>query len=190
MTFHRAERVVKRHGVLARPRLSGSRDLYQRGAATNKERALRMRDPRSGGAYVVDGRDNAWRSRAPGPHAHGNAARQVVDSLRTEVCGQQNQSNDPGNNQHNPQYANYWAPLTRKRHILPHPAQPQHTNHGAPRMRKRHQQEHRSRNMRRKERVTVQGPVKKQQTDGMSHKGAEAKKNFLYRKSTFNFGPL
>ena len=24
---------------------------------------------------VVDGRDNAWRSRAPGPHAHGNAAR-------------------------------------------------------------------------------------------------------------------
>ena len=42
-----------------------------------------------------------------------------------------------------PQYANYWAPLTRKRHILPHPAQPQHTNHWAPRMRKRHQQEHR-----------------------------------------------
>ena len=42
-----------------------------------------------------------------------------------------------------PQYANYWAPLTRKRHIPPHPAQPQHTNHGAPRMRKRHQQEYR-----------------------------------------------
>ena len=42
-----------------------------------------------------------------------------------------------------PQYANYWAPLTRKRHIPPHPAQPQHTNHWAPRMRKRHRQEHR-----------------------------------------------
>ena len=42
-----------------------------------------------------------------------------------------------------PQYANYWAPLTRKRHIPPHPAQPQHTNNGAPRTRKRHQQEHR-----------------------------------------------
>ena len=42
-----------------------------------------------------------------------------------------------------PQYANYWALLTRTRHILPHPAQPQHTNHWAPRMRKRHQQEHR-----------------------------------------------
>ena len=35
------------------------------------------------------------------------------------------------------------APLTRKRHILPHSAQPQHTNDGAPRTRKRHQQEHR-----------------------------------------------
>ena len=42
-----------------------------------------------------------------------------------------------------PQYANYWAPLTRKRHTLPQPAQPQHTNHWASRMRKRHQQEHR-----------------------------------------------
>ena len=29
------------------------------------------------------------------------------------------------------QYANYWAPLTRKRHIPPHPAQPRHTNHWA-----------------------------------------------------------
>ena len=42
-----------------------------------------------------------------------------------------------------PQYANYWAPLTRKRHIPPHPAQPQHTNYWAPRTRKRHRQEHR-----------------------------------------------
>ena len=70
--------------------------------ATDKERALRTRDPRSGGAYVVDGRDNAWRSRARGPHAHGNAARHVVDGLRTEVWGQQKQPNDPYNNQHNP----------------------------------------------------------------------------------------
>ena len=35
-----------------------------------------------------------------------------------------------------PQYANYWAPLTRKRHAMPHSAQPQHTNHWAPRTRK------------------------------------------------------
>ena len=27
-----------------------------------------------------------------------------------------------------PQYANYWAPLTRKWHIQPHSAQPRHTN--------------------------------------------------------------
>ena len=42
-----------------------------------------------------------------------------------------------------PQYANYWALLTRKRHTMPHPAQPRHTNHWAPRTRKRQQQEHR-----------------------------------------------
>ena len=42
-----------------------------------------------------------------------------------------------------PQYANYWALLTRKWHTIPHSAQPQHTNHWALRTRKRHQQEHR-----------------------------------------------
>ena len=83
------------------------------------------------------------RSRAPGAHAHGNTERQVVDRLRTEVCGQQKQSNDLQNNHHNPRYSNDWAPRTRKRHIPPHPAQPWHTNDWAPRMRKRHQQEHR-----------------------------------------------
>ena len=50
---------------------------------------------------MVYGWDNAWRNRAPGPHAHGNTARQVMDGLWTEVRGQQKQSNDPGNNQHN-----------------------------------------------------------------------------------------
>ena len=91
-------------------------------------------------AYIT--RDT-MRSRARGAHAHGNTERQVVDGLRTEVCGQQQQSNDPRNNQHNPRYANYWAPLTRKRHIPPHSAQSQHTNYWAPQTRKRHQQEHR-----------------------------------------------
>ena len=42
-----------------------------------------------------------------------------------------------------PQYANYWAPLTRKRHTMPHSAQSQHANYWAPRTLKRHQQEHR-----------------------------------------------
>ena len=40
------------------------------------------------------------------------------------------------------QHANHWAPLTRKRHTMPHSAQPQDTNYWAPRTRKRHQQEH------------------------------------------------
>ena len=84
-----------------------------------------------------------------------------------------------------PQYANYWAPLTRKRHTMPHSAQPQHTNYWAPRTRKRHSQSTgRSgrqkvatrRNMRREERVTVQGPVKEQQPDGMSHRGGQQAK--------------
>ena len=92
---------------------------------------------------MVDGRDNAWRSRAPGPHARLNTARQVMDGLWTEVCGQQKQSNDPRQQPAQPQDANYWAPLTRKRHTMPHPAQPRHTNRWAPRTRKRHQQEHR-----------------------------------------------
>ena len=35
-----------------------------------------------------------------GGGAHRNTARQAMDGLWTEVCGQQKQSNDPGNNQH------------------------------------------------------------------------------------------
>ena len=55
------------------------------------------------------------------------------------------------------QCANYWAPLTRKRHQQEH--------------RPRRPTEVTGRSMRREERVTVQVPVKKQQLDGMSHKG-------------------
>ena len=66
-----------------------------------------------------------------------------MDGLWTEARGQQKQSNDLRNKPAHPQYANYWAPLTRKQHTMPHPAQPRHTNHWAPRTRKRHQQEHR-----------------------------------------------
>ena len=35
-----------------------------------------------------------------GPGPHRNTARQAMDGLWTEVCGQQKQSNNPGNNQH------------------------------------------------------------------------------------------
>ena len=65
----------------------------------------------------------------------------VDDRRAAEVCGQQKQSNDPRNNRHDPQYANYWALLTHKRH-LPRSAQPRHTDHWAPRTRQRHQREH------------------------------------------------
>ena len=81
-----------------------------------------------------------------------------------------------------PQYANYWAPLTRTRH-----GTSRHIQHspGTPTtgLRERGNDTSRStgrsgrqnaatrRNMRRDERVTVQGPVKKQQPDGMSHEG-------------------
>ena len=121
---------------------------------------------------VVDGRDSVWRSRAPGPHAHRNAARQAMDGLRTEVWGQQEQSNDPHNNQHNPRYANYWAPLTRKRHIPPHPAQPRHTNYWAPRTRKRHQQEPRPQRSTESSDPTQHAKGRTGDCpDGMSHRG-------------------
>ena len=119
--------------------------VHEAHATRNQQgtRPAHARPTEWGGAYVVDGRDNAWRSRAPGPHPRGNTVRQVMDGLRTEVRGQRKQSIDPGNNQHNPRYANCWAPLTCKRHIPPQPAQPQHTNHWAPRTREQHRQEHR-----------------------------------------------
>ena len=50
---------------------------------------------------MVDDRGNTWRSRAPGPHARGNIERQVMDGLWTEARGQQKQSNNFRNNQHN-----------------------------------------------------------------------------------------
>ena len=70
----------------------------------------------------------------------------------------------------------YWAPLVRKRHILPHPAQPQHTNHWAPRTRKRQRQQHRLQRSNRTQHAKgrtgdCQGPGKKPQPDGMSHRG-------------------
>ena len=55
---------------------------------------MRTRDPWNVGAHRVDGRYNAWRSGAPGPHAHRSTATQVVDDRRVEV-GQQKPSNDP-----------------------------------------------------------------------------------------------
>ena len=52
-----------------------------------------------------------WAGGCRQPKSHGGGV---------EVRGQQKQSNDAGNNQHNPQHANYWAPRTRKRHQQEH----------------------------------------------------------------------
>ena len=82
---------------------------------------------------MVDGRDSAWGDVSdPHPKKSGKK-RALTRSLMGANEGPEG----------HPQYANSWAPLTRKRHIPPHSAQPQRTNYWAPRTRKRHQQEHR-----------------------------------------------
>ena len=78
-----------------------------------------------------------------------------------------------------PQYANYWAPLTCKQHtshIQHSPNTPtiglrEHGNETSKSTGRSGQQKATRRNIRREERVTVQGPVKEQQPDGMSHRG-------------------
>ena len=59
----------------------------------------------------MDSRDNTWKNRALGPHAHGNTARQATDGVRTKARGQQKQSNDPGNNQNNLMFHRYLPPV-------------------------------------------------------------------------------
>ena len=81
-----------------------------------------------------------------------------MDGLWTEARGQQKQSNDPGNNQH---ILN--TPTTGLRERGNDPSKSTGRS-GRQKVATR-------RNMRREERVTVQGPVKEQQPDGMSHRG-------------------
>ena len=101
-----------------------------------------------------------------------------MDRLRTEARGRQKQSNDPGNNQHIPQYANYWALLNRTPcHIQHSPDTPttglceRGNDTSRSTGRSGRQNAATRRNMRREERVPVQGPVKEQQPEGMSHRG-------------------
>ena len=76
------------------------------------------------------------------------------------MCGQQNPSNDSRNNQHSP-----GTPTAGLRE--------RGTDTGRSTGRSGRQKAATRRNMRREERVTVQGPVKKQQPDGMSHRGVD-----------------
>ena len=130
---------------------------------------------------MVDSRDNAWRNRAPGPHAHRNTARQAMDGLWTEARGQQKQSKDPGKNQHilnTPTIGRCCRANGTSRHIQHSPNTPNTgLREGGNDTRKSTGRSGRQnaatrRNMRREERVTVQGPVKEQQPDGLSHGGA------------------
>ena len=82
----------------------------------------------------------------------------VVDGLRMEVCGKQKQSNDPRNNQHSP------STPTTGLHERGKDTSRSTGRSGRQEAATRH-------NMRRDELVTVQGPVKKKQPDGMSHRG-------------------
>ena len=78
-----------------------------------------------------------WASRTQ-KHSEAGYGRPVDRGVRTAKIVKR-----PRQQPAHPQYANYWTPLTRKWHTMPHSAQPQHTNYWAPRTRKRHQQEHR-----------------------------------------------
>ena len=95
--------------------------------ATINERAMHTRDPQSGGVqanvagrHIVDHQDAGWRGGSVGPHAHGNAVRRVVDGPSAEGSRQQKPRHDPPHPLTQPQYVNYWAPLTRKRHQQEH----------------------------------------------------------------------
>ena len=72
-----------------------------------------------------------------------------------------------------PQYANYWAPLSRKRHTMPHSAQPEHTNYCQP----QRPTESSNPTQHAKGR-TGDCPVKEHQPDGMSHRGDRGVETF------------
>ena len=92
---------------------------------------------------MVDSRDNAWRNRAPGPHAHRNTARQAMNGLWTEArVDSKNSQTTPATTSTSSIRQLLGAADAQTAHP-PHSAQPQHTNYWAPRTRKRHQQEHR-----------------------------------------------
>ena len=104
-----------------------------------------------------------------------------MDGLRTEVCGQQKQSNDPRNNQHNPNTPTTgprWHANDRARHIQHSPSTPttglRERGNDTSRStgRSGRQRAATRRNMRREGPVSVQGPIKKQPPDGISHRGA------------------
>ena len=192
--------IVRQEGVLTLYQVSGG--LGGEGRAGLCEVRVWEKTLLGGGGegHMVDGPDSAWRNRAPGPHAqkHSEAGygRPVDRGAWTAKTVKR-----PRQQPAHPQYANYWAPLTRKRHTMPHPAQSQHTNYWAPRTRKRHQQEHRPQRPTESSDPTQHakgrtgdcpGPRKGATTrrNVTQGGGSDAKKKVVYLKSTSNFGLL
>ena len=122
---------------------------------------------------MVDRRDNAWRNRAPGPHAHRNTVRQASDG-RGQRCVDSKNSQTTWATTSTSSIRQllgaadaHTAPATfstAPTHQLLGSANAETTPARAPAAATQ-------RNMRREEWVTVQGPVKEQQPDGMSHRG-------------------
>ena len=115
--------------------------------------------------------------------------------LWTDARGQQEPSNNPGSNQHNlntPTTGRHWRANSTPCHIQHSPGAPttglreRGNDNSKSTGRSGRQKAATRRNMRREERVTVQGPVKKQQPDGMSHRGLVHPK-IKYPKSNSNF---
>ena len=81
-----------------------------------------------------------------------------MDDQNAEGSGQQRPRNDPRNNQHNPSTPT--TGLCERENVTSRNTGRSSRQNAATR-----------RSMWREERMTVQGPVKKQQPDGMSHRG-------------------
>ena len=94
-----------------------------------------------------------------------------MDDQTAEGSGQQRPKNDPRNNQHYPQCANYYCHYYYCHYYYYHYYHyydydtTRNTGHS------HHQNAANRHRMQREKRVTVQGPVKKEQPNGMSHRG-------------------
>ena len=111
--------------------------LRRSGSPSGADPALRGKRTYGGRLGQRVEEQGTWASRTQ-KHSEAGYKRPVDGGVWTAKTVKQ-----PRQQPAHPQYANYWAPLTRQRHTMPHSAQPQHTNYWAPRTRKQHQQEHR-----------------------------------------------
>ena len=125
------------------PARSKERGWGFNGRETDDSGGSQLSDPEGEEGHMVDGRDNRWRNRGTWASRTQNHSEAGYGWPVDRGTWTANTVKRPRQQPAHPQYANYWAPLTRKRHILPHPAQPRHTNYWAPQTRKRHQQEQR-----------------------------------------------